>query len=360
MKRYRNPPPINNTINRLSTSLVGTWRRQTARVRRIIVIVNPAAGQDRPILKALNNAMRMADVDWNLVITRQAGDGFRLARHAVAMGATTVIVYGGDGTINEVISGLAGTSVNIGIIQGGTSNFIANSLGIPRDISQALSVILRPDFTVHPIRLGVVNKSYFIQMVGIGLEANMVDGAGREGKDRFGGLAYLYSALQSIANPKIAQYHLELDDQVVDAEGVTCMIVNADNLLLPALTELPPGPRKGLLDVFIPQKADIKSIFSIAATMAGAGPEVVLIPHWQAHRITITSNPPQLIQYDGEILGQTPLTTRVTRRMVRVIIAPEKAKALGNQFGIIDYDETELSPEEPLEDYPVSAIEPED
>ena len=203
----------------------------------------------------------------------------------------------------------------------------------------------------------MVNKRYFIQIVGVGLEANVVDGAGREGKDRFGGLAYLYSALQSIANPKIAHYHMELDDQVIDADGVTCMIVNADNLLLPALTALPPGPRKGLLDVFIPQKADIRAIFSVAATMAGAGPEVVLIPHWQGRRISITSDPPQLIQYDGEILGQTPLISRVTKRMVRIIVAPKKAKALENQIDILDYDDTGLSPEEPLGEDQFPSIE---
>jgi len=358
MKRYRNPPPINNTINRLSSNLIGSWRRQTARTRRIIVIVNPAAGQDHPILKSINTAMHNAKMDWNLVVTRQAGDGFRLARRAVALGATTVVVYGGDGTVNEVAAGLAGTKVDIGILPGGTSNYIATSLGIPRDLTQALSLILRPDYSVHPIRLGLVNKSFFVQMVGIGLEANVVNGAGREGKDRFGMLAYLFSVLQSIANPQVAHYHMELDDQVVDTDGVTCMIINADNLLLPALTAMPPGPRKGLLDIFIPQRADLKAIFSVAATMAGAGPEVVMLPHWQAHRVSIITDPPQLIQYDGEVLGQTPVRTRVSRRLVHIIVAPEKAFALGSQAVTDESEETELNPEEPPDEQSLSSLEP--
>jgi len=358
MKRYRNPPLLNNTINRLSTNLIGSWRRQTARARRIVVIVNPAAGQDRPILKTINTAMRNAGVDWNLVVTRQAGDGFRLARQAVAFGATTVVVYGGDGTINEVTSGLATSKVDVGIIPGGTSNYVAGTLSIPRDISQALALILRSDYAVHPVRLGRVNQNNFLQMVGIGLEANLIQNAGREWKDRFGVLAYFHAALQSIANPQPAHYHMLLDDQEVDVDGVTCMIVNADNLILPALKGMPPGSRNGLMDVFIPQRADLKAIFSVAATMAGAGPEVVMLPHWQARRITIATDPPQLTQFDGEILGNTPVKLRVTRRLVYMIVAPEKAAALGHQVNLSEFDETEWSPEEPLDDDTLSSLEP--
>jgi len=143
MKRYRNPRSLNNAINQISTNLIGSMRRQTSRKRRVIVIVNPAAGQDRPILKTINSAMQKADLNWNMVITRQAGDGFRLARQAVAAGADTVVIYGGDGTITEVASGLGGSKVALAILPGGTSNWIASSLGIPRDLNQALSLALQ-------------------------------------------------------------------------------------------------------------------------------------------------------------------------------------------------------------------------
>ena len=328
MKRFRNPRSLNNTLNQLSANLIGSVRRQTARARRIIVIVNPAAGQDRPILKTINTTMRAAGVDWNLMVTRQAGDGFRLARQAVASGADTVAVYGGDGTLAEVASGLSGSKVALGILPGGTSNWIANSLSIPRDLSQALALIMRPDYASGSLRLGLVNKVFFIQMIGIGLESRLVEGAPREPKDRFGLLAYGFSALQSFANPPVAHYHMELDDTTVEIDGVTCMVVNADNLILPGLSAMPPGPRNGLLDIFLAQRADVKSIFSVAATMAGAGPELVMLPHWQARRVTITTDPPQLVQSDGEVIGQTTVKARVTTRRVRIIVSPKKAAAL--------------------------------
>ena len=330
MRRYRNPRSWNNTINQLSTNLIGSMRRQAARKRRVIVIVNPAAGQDRPILKTINAAMQKLEVNWNLVITHQAGDGFRLARQAVAAGADTEAVYGGDGTITEVSSGLGGSKVALAILPGGTSNWIANSLGIPKDLNQALALALLPGHSTCSLHLGLMNKVFFLQMIGIGLEAKVVEGAPREAKTRFGLLAYALSTLQSLTNPPIAHYHMQLDEKVVETEGVTCMIVNADNLVLPGLSGLPPGPRSGLLDIFVPQRADVKALFSVAATMAGGGPELVMLPHWQARRISIVTDPPQLVQSDGEVFGLTPIKARVTGRTVRVIVSPQKAAALHN------------------------------
>jgi diacylglycerol kinase (ATP) len=356
MKRYRNPRSWNNTINQLSTNLIGSMRRQTARKRRIIVIVNPAAGQDRPILKTINTAMQKSAVDWNLLITRQAGDGFRLARQAVAAGADTVVVYGGDGTIAEVSSGLGGSRVSLAILPGGTSNWIAGSLGIPRDLNQALSLALHPDHATCSLHLGLMNKVFFIQMIGIGLEAKVIEGAPREAKTRFGLLAYALSTLQSIANPPVAQYRLQLDDKIVETEGVTCMIVNADNLSLPGLTALPPGPRNGLLDVFIPQRADVKALFSVAATMAGGGPELVMLPHWQARRVSIVTDPPQLVQSDGEVFGPTPIKAHVTGRTVRIIVSPEKAAA--QHTYTLEGEEADLAFEESLSEKPFPSEEP--
>ena len=345
MRRFRNPRSLNNTLNQLSTNLIGSWRRQTLRERRIVVIINPAAGQDKPILKAINSTLQAAGVDWNMVITRQAGDGFRLARHAIAAGADTVVAYGGDGTVAEVASGLGGSKTVLGIIPGGTSNWIANSFGVPRDITQALSLILDPDHSVYSLHLGLINKIFFIQMIGIGLEAKLVEGAGRDRKERFGPLAYGLSALQSIANPEIAHYHLNLDNNVVEAEGVTCMVVNADNLILPALSGMEPGPRNGLLDIFIPQRADLRAIFSVAATMAGGGPDLIRLPHWQARKILIETDSPQLVQSDGEIIGHTPIRIKVTSRVVRVVVSPDKVSRLSS-YSLEGEEEDELEPTE--------------
>jgi diacylglycerol kinase (ATP) len=79
--------------------------------KRIQVIINPAAGGDKPILNVLNDVLQPAGVDWDISLTHKGGDGTRLAREAAAAGVDLVAAYGGDGTQMEVANGLLGSGV---------------------------------------------------------------------------------------------------------------------------------------------------------------------------------------------------------------------------------------------------------
>src|SRR5437899_2626602 len=73
--------------------------------------------------------------------TLRPGDATRLSREAAQEGSRLVIAYGGDGTINEVVEGLKGTDVRLGILPGGTANVLARELSIPRDLHSAVKVL---------------------------------------------------------------------------------------------------------------------------------------------------------------------------------------------------------------------------
>ena len=315
--------PLNN-ISGLSVRLIGAVRRRVDRSRRIVLIINPASGQDRPILKTINQVMQSAGVKWDLVLTKKAGDAYRLAQKAVAAGADTVGVYGGDGTAAEVASGLAGADVELGILPGGTANMLATSLGIPRDFAQALQLITQPEHIIRRLPLGRANRHPFFQIVGVGIGARIVQDAGREAKDRLGFLAYGVAAFNALVNGPVARYHLVLDEKTIDMEGVTCLVINADNLLpginIPAITADPPIPRRGLLDIVLIHSAGLPSVVSLAATVAGASINVDLMPHWQARKVMVSADPPQPVQSDGEFMGKTPVSARVLRQTIRVIV----------------------------------------
>src|SRR5262245_11092839 len=108
--------------------------------RRIHVIVNPAAGQGRPVLGILNSIFQSAGVE--VFTTEKAGDARRLAAQAAQAGVDAVAVYGGDGTLMEAASGLVGTAVPVAILPGGTGNVGAFELGIPGDLTAAASLLL--------------------------------------------------------------------------------------------------------------------------------------------------------------------------------------------------------------------------
>ena len=95
------------------------------------------------MLNVLNTVFREAGIDWDVFITKDAGDAERLAREAAEAGVDAVVVYGGDGTVTEAAAGLVGTEVPLAILPGGTANAIALALGIPTDLEAAAALLAR-------------------------------------------------------------------------------------------------------------------------------------------------------------------------------------------------------------------------
>jgi YegS/Rv2252/BmrU family lipid kinase len=290
--------------------------------KRVHVIINPAAGQDRPILGILNTAFQNAGVDWEVFLTKAPGDGRRYAEQAVAAGVDAVAVYGGDGTIMEVASGLIGTNVPLGIFPGGTANVLSVDLGIPSDLAEACALVCREQCSYRPLDVGRMDDHYFLIRVGLGLEAEMVEGATRELKDRLGTLAYALAALQALREPKVARYTLTLDGETVTSEGLTCIIANSGSV---GRTGLALAPRisvsDGLLDVVVLRQADLPALVAVAASIVSGSEPPEPLQHWQARAISVVVDPPQTVQLDGETLGlRAEVRARVLPGAVRVIV----------------------------------------
>ena len=154
---------------------------------RMLVILNPVAGQDDParVRRQIGGALAVRGASFDLVETAGAGDAERLAQQAVGLGYGCVVAAGGDGTIAEVITGLAGGAVPLGIIPLGTGNQLAANLGIPPDVERAVEVAVngRP----RPIDIGQLgNGRYFALMAGAGWDAEVMGSCTRELKDRWG------------------------------------------------------------------------------------------------------------------------------------------------------------------------------
>jgi diacylglycerol kinase family enzyme len=175
---------------------LGTALEPRIAPHRVHAIINPAAGQDQPILKVLNTALQAAEVEWDVFITKAAGDAHRLAQEAVAAKADLVIVHGGDGTVMEVASGLIGSQVPFAIIPGGTANVMSLELGIPNGAVESCALAVNPEAATRVIDMGQIGDHFFLLRASVGFEAAMVEGADRELKDRLG-FAYAFSALQT-------------------------------------------------------------------------------------------------------------------------------------------------------------------
>lgn len=304
--------------------------------RKIQVIVNPVAGQDTPVLNIVNRVLQEYDVEWDVSVTKKGGDALQQAQQAVKNGADIVAAYGGDGTVAEVASGLVGTKTRLAILPGGTANVMSIELGIPRDLAEACRIACDPQSVLRQVDMGQVNKRWFILRVGVGFEASMVDNADRNLKDKFGVLAYLWSAVQNLTQPEIAHYQLRIDGKEIESDGLTCIIANSTNLGQAGVNLVPNASvSDGLLDVIVVQQASLHALFDVLGSITGMKqmqPEDNSIDvsqfnsqiqqnlqYWQGKEISVITQPAQTVQFDGEVLGKEAIECTVVPDAVRVL-----------------------------------------
>jgi YegS/Rv2252/BmrU family lipid kinase len=266
---------------------------------------------------------------YELLVTHERGDATRHAQNAVANGVSMVAVYGGDGTVIETAVGLAGSQIPMAILPGGTANMTSKAYNISQNFAEACALMVGDKVGIQPVNLGMINGQAFLQLAGIGLEAKMIEGADREAKDRLGMLAYGLSALQALGDAKVSHYHLEMDGQVVDVDGVTCLIALVENLGMSSLAKaLDAGSHPGKFDVIVLQRADLTGFMALLPSLvSGAPPNHESIQHWHAREVKVTADPPQTVQADGEMLGKTPVTAHIIPNAVNIIVPRSTAPA---------------------------------
>ena len=299
------------------------------KIKRIRIIINPAAGKDEAILPVINASMKQAGVKWEASITHNAGDAIRFAEAALKEGIDALAVYGGDGTLMEAISGRMGSQIPLIILPGGSANVMANELGIPKDLKQACALIGQTPVKTKAIDVGQFDKRYFIVGVSYGFAADLVKGAGRETKNMIGILAYFLSAAVALKRAKKAVYHLTIDGQKHEVRGLTCIIANTGNLGFSNISfDKHIDVSDGFLDVVVVRKANLSMLRLMVHTLLlrERPDNVELVEHWQGKHITVSSSPGQTVQCDGEVLDKSSLHIRVIPAAINVLVPGEKSR----------------------------------
>ncbi|MAO55725.1 MAG: lipid kinase [Rhodospirillaceae bacterium] len=183
--------------------------------RNALVIFNPTAGgRRRARLDRVLAHMRALGAVVTLHETTARGDAERTAREAPADVHDVIVAAGGDGTINEVINGLAGRDVPLGIIPLGTANVLAAELDLPTDAEGLARTIALG--RLQPVTLGEVNGRRFVQMAGVGFDAHVVASVDTGMKRLVGKLAYVWETLRGFFRFDFRPYHLIVDGKAYD------------------------------------------------------------------------------------------------------------------------------------------------
>jgi len=293
---------------------------------KVHVVINPASGQPQPILNQINDVFYPAGVQWSISITLKSGDATRFAKQAISDGAEVVCSYGGDGTVMEVAQAVQGGDTPMAILPGGTANLMSVELGIPKDLTKAAQIAIDPNSVVRWVDMGQTGDQVFMLRVGIGLAGEKVKLADRELKDKWGILAYSIAGLKALQTVPVAKYRIMVDGVEYETDGKTCLIDNAGNIGVQGMSLKDMSVSDGLLDVIVVRDASVGSLLAVGGAVLGRDVSPDAIKHWQGREITIECDPPQTIQGDGEIWGETPTSAKVLPGVLPILTPPEEHK----------------------------------
>ncbi len=300
---------------------IGMHNTPSNKIKKIHIIINPASGKMGPNLTVMNTVFNEAKINWDIFITKKPHDAAILAKEAIKAKVDAIGVYGGDGTVMEVISGMMGSEIPLVILPGGTGNVLATELKIPKDLKEACELMCGT-FQIKAIDIGCFNKHFFITRLGLGFESEMVKGAKREIKSKFGRLAYLFSSIKAIRKITYARYHVKIDQQEYDTEGITCIIANSGGLGFSDFSlhhEI--DVSDGLLDVIIVRKVNLGLMAHILSILLHSRhpDKREVVQHWQGKDIQVSSTPKQILQCDGEMLEKISIHAKIIPAAIRVI-----------------------------------------
>ena len=285
---------------------------------RIHMVINPAAGQDEPILNVINDVCRQYKVEWSVSVTHKFGDATDLARQAAKDGYDIVAGYGGDGTQHEIANGILGTDALMGVLPGGTGNNFSKEMGTPQSLRPAVE-LLCSSHTVRDVDVVQMGDICFILRLYVGIEPERQ--TRREDKDRYGKLAYVVDAFRKARDSKEVNYRITIDGEVIEVPAMVLYIVNAakNGAGISVAGDLS-RIDDGLMDAFILNMKDLKTIAGTVDRMLNLDTSNAREYMRQGKEMTIETDPDQPVWTDGEHTGRTPISLKVLPGALPVIV----------------------------------------
>jgi diacylglycerol kinase (ATP) len=300
---------------------------------RVKLIANPGAGDVKEAAFRIGQVMQYLTDEGlkvDLALAHPKSEAIPIARKAVKDGFDVVVAMGGDGTLGAVISGIMdakvkGTKTSLGIIAAGTSNDIATSLGIPKDLKEACALIASAHTRKLDIgRLTTKNSknNYFFSVTAIGLAATIYPMIKELPEGKLAGIKQAVTAfLKFETKPKV---YLTLDDESkIEVDTLLVTIANTPLMGLKNLLAPDASLDDGLLDIAVYpgfSKSDLLGYIALTADER-AIPDGS-IQRYQAKKIKIKTSPKLDIAAEGIIFGKGTATIKILPGALRVL-APE-------------------------------------
>ena len=311
-------------------------------LRNALLIHNPNAGNGgsgrRRMIEQARRILSLGGIEADLRETRAPGEATAMAHRASAEGRHLVIACGGDGTLNEIVNGLAtqqnGHRVPLALLPGGTANILAKEIGLPWNIPAAAEKLLHGE--IKEIALGLatpVNEPakarYFLSVAGGGPDGMIVYSIDLDLKARVGILAYWWQGAREIFRYTFPHFRVVTGEKKLDV-----------SLVVVGRTKHYGGPFRitDEADLFADQfeimglttKSGFRYLSYLPSLWAGKLRGTEGVHYWKAKSIVcepLDSNP-VYAQIDGEPLARLPVEFKIVPRALKLLV-PRRAAAAG-------------------------------
>jgi diacylglycerol kinase (ATP) len=288
------------------------------------IIANPRAGHGRGAraIKELQSLLKAKGIEYELFQTQYSGHATALARNLAEKGEPRTVVFGGDGTISEVVNAAVNSEMELGLISVGTGNDLARSLGLPyNQPEKALEVILRGQPT--RIDVGWEQERCFISTLGLGFPAIIAQEAN---KMRYlkGPTAFFIATYKAIRHLQPIPVTIALDDVTLNGNCTSILIQNTPfcggGLLMAPAAQI----NDGLFDVVVVNdigKTDL--MLNFPKIYSGRHLQHPKFSLYRSRSVKIDTPMNLSKMFDGDIYGQAPVNAKVLRGALSIINTPD-------------------------------------
>lgn len=287
-------------------------------MKKAMLIINPTSGGEKALdyKEKLENKAKEYFEYVETKITEKAKDATAFAEEASKGNYEAVIVFGGDGTVNEVISGIAEKDYipKLGIIPGGTGNLITKLLEISQDIDEAIDQL---DFNkTNSIDIGKANKSYFGYIFSVGSLPEAIHNVEIEDKTKYGVLAYAINTIKSVIKDEVFNIKIETENGNYEVEASQVLVLLSNYYADKKIFE---ENKDGYANILILKNASIISKISlIPDLLKGDIVENDNIEYIKAKDITISSDTKLESDIDGDQSDDLPVKITVLGNHIEI------------------------------------------
>jgi diacylglycerol kinase (ATP) len=310
-------------------------------IHKALVIYNPTSGRQRGArlgaLEAASRALKQAGIAAELAPTTGPGTATDLAGRAVAEKRELVIACGGDGTINEIINGLAQSQVPLAVLPAGTANILAKELGIPWDIPAAARLIAGG--TLRRIALGRVTSlasspkrvdRYFLCVGGAGPDGALVHAVGEKLKQRAGVLAYWAEGIRQLFVYPFPEFHVKAAGR--ELRGTLLVVGRTKHYGGPFRITTEASLFEDSFELMVNTSSSrLRYLLHLPALWLGRLRNRPGIHHWKATEVEClpASSSTVFAQVDGEPIGAFPLQFQIVPDALTLVLpaAEEPSRA---------------------------------